>query len=105
MTTQSDQDFGFFSLSYLFLTSLSPYMSRLVGKPAMWFSKGSDANQTVQSQKQARGLKFRMEVYYLPSENKGARISLTVTAKLICVFVFAYADCWFSHEESQLCIR
>ena len=21
-----------------------------------------------------------------------------VTAKLICVFVFAYADCWFSHD-------
>ena len=24
------------------------------------------------------------------------------TAKLICVFVFAYADCWFSHEAAQL---
>ena len=22
--------------------------------------------------------------------------------KLICVFVFAYADCWFSHEAAQL---
>ena len=26
-----------------------------------------------------------------------------VTAKLICVFVFAYADCWFSHEAAHLC--
>ena len=25
-----------------------------------------------------------------------------VTAKLICVFVFAYADCWFSHEAAQI---
>ena len=25
-----------------------------------------------------------------------------VTAKLICVFVFAYADCWFSHSAAQL---
>ena len=26
-----------------------------------------------------------------------ALISFVVTAKLICAFVFAYADCWFSH--------
>ena len=25
-----------------------------------------------------------------------ALISFAVTAKLICAFVFAYADCWFS---------
>ena len=31
-----------------------------------------------------------------------ALISFVVTAKLICVFVFAYADCWFSHEAAQI---
>ena len=31
-----------------------------------------------------------------------ALISFAVTAKLICVFVFAYADCWFSHEKAQM---
>ena len=31
-------------------------------------------------------------------------ISFTVTAKLICVFVFAYADCWFSHEAAHFCV-
>ena len=31
-----------------------------------------------------------------------ALISFTVTAKLICVFVFAYADCWFSHAAAQM---
>ena len=31
-------------------------------------------------------------------------ISFAVTAKLICVFVFAYADCWFSHEVAQIMI-
>ena len=25
-----------------------------------------------------------------------------VTTKLIRVFVFAYADCWFSHEDAHL---
>ena len=31
-----------------------------------------------------------------------ALISFAVTAKLTCVFVFAYADCWFSHEAAQI---
>ena len=37
-------------------------------------------------------------------------ISFTVSAKLICVFVFAYAKCWFSHAKalftvSHVCFR
>ena len=31
-----------------------------------------------------------------------ALISFAVTAKLICAFVFAYADCWFSHVAAQM---
>ena len=31
-----------------------------------------------------------------------ARISFAVTAKLICVFVFAYAKSRFSHDEDQM---
>ena len=31
-----------------------------------------------------------------------ALISFAVTAKLICAFVFAYADCWFSHGMAHL---
>ena len=31
-----------------------------------------------------------------------ALISFAVTAKLICVFVFAYANCWFSHAGAQM---
>ena len=30
------------------------------------------------------------------------QISFTVTAKLICVFIFAFAKSWFSHNEAQL---
>ena len=29
-------------------------------------------------------------------------ISFAVTAKLICVFVLAYAKCWFSHDVTQM---
>ena len=31
-----------------------------------------------------------------------ALISFAVTAKLICVFVFAYAKCWFSHDAAHI---
>ena len=32
-------------------------------------------------------------------------ISFAVTAKLICAFVFAYADCWFSHAAAQIILN
>ena len=38
-------------------------------------------------------------MYYPCSKNKA------VTAKLICVFVFAYADCWFSHEAAHFSVH
>ena len=31
-----------------------------------------------------------------------ALISFAVAAKLICVFVFAYEKCWFSHDAAQM---
>ena len=42
-------------------------------------------------------------MYYLCCENKGAD-QLRSTAKLICAFVFAYADCWLSHGAAQIMI-
>ena len=65
----------------------------------------SDTNRAVQSQKMARGLKFRIKqvkgLYYPCSENKGAD-QLSGPAKLICVFVFAYAKSRFSHNEAHM---
>ena len=52
------------------------YMSRLVGKPTMWFTNRPDTNRPVQAYKRARSLKFWIyveeESYYLNRENKGA---------------------------------
>ena len=31
-----------------------------------------------------------------------ALISFAVTAKLVCAFVFAYANCWFSHAQAHM---
>ena len=80
-------------------------MRHFVGKPTMWFPNRSDTNRPIQQQKQARSLKFwdyvEKELYYPRSENKGV-ISFAVTAKLICAFVFAYANCWFSHRAAQM---
>ena len=51
-------------------------MSRLVGKPTMWFPNRSDTNQAVHAQKNARDWNFWIykvvEVFYPCSENKGA---------------------------------
>ena len=72
-------------------------------KPTFWYLTWSDTNQAVQVQKMARGLKFRIKkvegLHYVAKTK--ALISFAVTAKLICVFVFAYAQCWFSHEAAH----
>ena len=51
----------------------------------------------------ARGFKFRIKVveglYYLYSEKQRR---FAASAKLICVFVFAFAKSWFSHDAAQL---
>ena len=73
-------------------------------KPTFWFPTWCDTDQAVQLQKMARGLKFRTKkvdgLYYVAKTK--ALISFAVTAKLICVFVFAYAKCWFSHDAAQI---
>ena len=78
-------------------------MSRLVGKSTMWFPNRSDTNRAVQAQKRAaRSLKFRKRNCTIQVAKTKALISFAVTTKLICVFVFAYADCWFSHVVAIL---
>ena len=51
-------------------------MSLCVRKPTIWVPNMSDTNRAVKAQKQARSLKFRIqileEMYYPCSENKGA---------------------------------
>ena len=74
-------------------------------KQTFWFLPCSDTKQAVQLQKMATGLKsgFRKKrdrtIYVAKTK---ALISFAVTAKLICVFVFAYAKCSFSHDAAHL---
>ena len=66
-----------------------------MGKPTIWFPHRSDINQAVQSQKMARGFKFGFK------KKRECTIHIAKT-KALCVFVFAYADCWFSHVTAQI---
>ena len=71
----------------------------------MWFPNRSDTNRPVQSQKMARDWKFldlksKRNCTTRVAKTK-ALISFAVTAKLICAFVFAYADCWFSNGAAH----
>ena len=74
-------------------------------KPTFWSPTWSDKNQAVQLQKMARGLNFGFRKYrdctiYVAKTK--ALISFAVTAKLICVFVLAYAKRWFSHDAAHI---
>ena len=73
------------------------------------FPTRSDTNRPVQSQKQARSLKFldlrRREIHTLSTicvAKTKALISFAVTAKLICAFVFALAKIRFSHDAAHM---
>ena len=77
-----------------------------------WFSgvlTWSHTDRAVQPHKMARGLKFRIQEvegsHYIRVVKTKVLISFAVTAKLICVFVFAYAKKkWFSHNVAHLMI-
>ena len=77
------------------------------GKPTMWFPNRSDTNRPVQSQKQARSLKFWIykveELYYPCSENKGAdqlrsycEADLRLCFRLCRLLVFPYGGSYFN---------
>ena len=78
-----------------------------MSKPTMWFPIRSDAIRAAQAQKMARGWNFafrKLRNCTICVVKKKVRISFTVTAKLICAFGFAYANCWFSCDAAQMIV-
>ena len=66
----------------------------------------SVTNWAVQPQKMARGLKFwikKVEGLFYVAKTK-TLISFAVTAKLICLFVFADAKSRFSQNEAHILV-
>ena len=68
----------------------------------MWFQNRFNTNCPVQPQKKARSLKEE-ELYFLVKTE--TLITFALSAKLVCTFVFAYADCWFSDEAAHIVIQ
>ena len=72
-------------------------------KSTMWFLNRFDSNRSVQSQKMASSLKFWFKKITRNCTIRVAKTNALIsTAKLICAFVFAYADCWFSCDTAHL---
>ena len=74
-------------------------------KTKMWFPNRSIKNQVVQAQRWLEagsfGFRKKRNCNIRVAKTK-ALISFAVTAKLICAFVFAYEQCWFSHDKAHL---
>ena len=73
-------------------------MSLCARKPTIWVPIRSDTNRLVQSQKQARSLKFwmkKMRDCTIRIAKTKALISFAITMKLIFAFVFAQAKSGF----------
>ena len=85
-------------------------------KTTFWFPTWSYTKQTVQLQKMARGLKFRIYevegLYYPCSENKGPdqlrgyrEADLRLCFRICKMLVFAYVKCWFSHDAAHIILN
>ena len=85
----------------------SEHLSMCMRKSTILVLTWYGTNQPVQSQKQAIVLKFwifkkkKRNCTICVAKTK-AVISFTVTVKLVCAFIFAYANCWFSHAAAHL---
>ena len=70
-------------------------------KPTFWFPPGPTQTKLYSHKRWLEagnfGLRKKRDFTIYVAKNIGA-----VTAKLICVFVFAYAKCWFSHDAAQI---
>ena len=70
-------------------------------KPVFGGLTWSHTNRSVQPWKMARSFREYRECSIRVAKTK-ALISFAVTAKLICVFVFAYAESQISHNEAHI---
>ena len=76
-------------------------------KETMWVPTRSETNQAVQYrclEPGNFGFRKNRNCTIHVAKTK-ALISLAVTAKLICAFVLAFADCWFSHAAAHLSLQ
>ena len=74
-------------------------------KPTIWVSTSPTQTKLYNHRRRLEvsnfGFKKNRNCTICVAKSK-AVISFAVTAKLICAFVFAYADCWFSDAVAQM---
>ena len=76
-----------------------------MGKPTMCFRTGPTQTELYKHRRWLEAGNFRIREKRnctIRVAKTKALISFAVTAKLICAFVFAYTDCWFSHGAAQI---
>ena len=69
-----------------------------VRKPHCWFSHEAEKHR---KWTETGNFGFRKKRNYTIRVAK-TKALIAVTAKLICAFVFAYAECWFSHDAAKM---
>ena len=80
-------------------------MSRDARKQTLWFPTRSNTNwlYSHRSQRWAGNFGFRkLKNCIIHVAKPKALIRFAITAKLICVFVFAYAKCLLSHDAAHI---
>ena len=68
--------------------------------PHVYYSRG--VKKAFWQKVELRGFVTRPTDCTISVAKTKALISFAATAKLICVFVFAYAECWFSHAAAKI---
>ena len=90
------------SLTMLLRCQPLKYISHNVRKPTMWIlTQTRLCSHRIWLETWNLGLRKKRDCT-IPVAKTKTLISLAVTAKLICVFVFAYAKHWFSHDTAHM---
>ena len=78
-----------------------------MGKPTMWFPNWShtDHRRRLVASSMRFWFEEEEELYYVCVAKTKALVGFVVTAKLVCAFVIAYADCWFSNEVTHVSLN
>ena len=82
-------------------SSFGEKIIRGMHEKTMWFLNKSDTNPARWIEAGNFGVRKKRNCTIHIAKTK-ALISFTVSAKLICAFVLAYAECWFSPDAAHI---
>ena len=80
-------------------------MSHRLRKPTIWVSeqvRHRPVCTVTEDEEKLEILDVRRRGFTICVVNTKTLISCAVTAQLICIFIFAITNCWFSHATAQM---